>query len=300
MEILKKIDMHIHAVPEIDVRRPDGTGYLTPPKARELYDRYGIEKGVLLPQIAVSGHTDTLSMREARQLVENYPDTFGWWFCNVAPVMGSNSPATDFSYFLMQLKEKGAKGVGELTCNYFFDDPFVLNLFSHCEKCGLPVLFHVGSNGGDYGLIDDLGLPRLEKALRLFPKLIFIGHSQKFWAEISADCTEESRKGYPKGKVVEGRVPTLMRRYPNLHADLSACSGFNALTRDEEYAFRFMEEFRDRLYFGTDICTYQQADGPQTKLSGWLDKHMQNGDISYEVYRKISRDNALRLLTESA
>ena len=33
---------------------------------------------------------------------------------------------------------------------------------------------------------DSLGLPGLEGALRKFPKLTFIGHSQPFWAEIVA------------------------------------------------------------------------------------------------------------------
>ena len=130
----------------------------------------------------------------------------------------------------------------------------------------------------------------------MFPNLIFIGHSQKFWAEISGDCTEEVRAGYPRGKVAEGgRVVELMRKYPNLHVDLSANSGYNAMVRDEEFAYRFLEEFSDRIYYGTDICAANGMQEPLIQLSAWLDQAAENGRISYETYKKVCRDNALRL-----
>lgn len=196
-------------------------------------------------------------------------------------------------------KSRGAKGIGELTCNYYFDDPLMLNLFKHCERCDMPVLFHLGDMGNDYGLVDELGLPRLEKVLKMFPKLIIIGHSQKFWSEIGGDCTEENRGGYPEGRVKEGGcVVELMRKYKNLHADLSAGSGCNAMTRDEEFGCRFLEEFGERVYFGTDVCAVSHFNRPMTRLSAWLDRMMQTGKISYDTYKNVCRDNALRLLSE--
>jgi|GEM_PF-3741342 len=36
--------------------------------------------------------------------------------------------------------------------------------------------------------------------------------------------------------------------YPNLHEDLFANSGYNALSRAPLYVARFLEEFQDRLY----------------------------------------------------
>jgi hypothetical protein len=35
-------------------------------------------------------------------------------------------------------------------------------------------------------------------------------------------------------------------------------SGNCDLTRDREFAARFLNEFQDRLLFATDICTYEQ------------------------------------------
>ena len=128
---------------------------------------------------------------------------------------------------------------------------------------------------------------------RRFPDLPFLGHSQPFWAEISADVTDANRNGYPPGPVVPGgRVPELMRTYPNLHGDLSAGSGHNAISRDPAYGYRFLEEFQDRLFFGTDLLSLGQ-DLPQIE---YLESAAQRGDIAQETFEKIAWKNANRLL----
>ena len=299
MKKLKKIDIHVHSIPESFVKRPDGSDFATPEQLREMYDQINVEKGLLLPVAAhIESVQDTISLREAKMMVEQYPETLGWWFCNINPMMYQNSPHTDLSCFINQLKEKGAKGIGEFTGNLYFDDPYVENMFYHAEKCRMPVTIHIGNpGGGDYGLIDEIGLPRLEKTLQKFPNLIILGHSQKFWAEIGGGLTEEERAGYPTGKVKPGgRLVELMRNYPNLYGDMSAGSGCNAMMRDPEFAYSFMEEFQDRLFFGTDICDPRNITNPMLKLSSFLDEAMENGKISYSAYEKISRENALRLL----
>ena len=298
MKILPKIDIHVHAVPDRLLVRPSGDGYPTAAEVRQMYDDCGIEKGVLLPDgIYSHGAEDILSPREARNMVRENPETFGWWFAPLVPTAGGNTPETDLSFYLKQYKAAGAKGVGEISENRYFDDPYMLNLFRHCEACNMPVIFHIGNLGGDYGIVDEFGLPRLEKVLGMFPKLKFLGHSQKFWAEISGDLTPELRDGYPTGPVTPGgRVVELMRRYPNLCGDLSAGSGCNAVMRDPEFGYRFLEEFQDRLYYGTDICDPANITNPMLKLAGFLDDAVQQGKISYDAYYKVSRGNAEKLL----
>ena len=296
MKILPKIDIHVHAVPRPFILSRRGDHYPTPQELRRIYDATGIEKGVLLPEGAYPyGGYDICSGREAFDMVRDFPETLGWWFCGVSPVLGGNTPDEDLSYYLRQYKALGAKGVGEIEENRPFDDPYMLNLFRHCEACGMPVLFHIGSQGGDYGIVDEPGLPRLEKVLGLFPRLKFLGHSQKFWAEISV-CDASERDGYPSGPVTPGRTVELMRRYPNLCGDLSAGSGCNALMRDPEFAYSFLEEFSDRLYFGTDICAPSDIDSPMLELASFLDDAMLRGKISYAAYERVSRGNALELL----
>ena len=86
----------------------------------------------------------------------------------------------------------------------------------------------------------------------------------------------------------------LLREYPGLYCDLSAGSGSNALMRDPDYAARFIEEFSDRILYGCDICaatnTFPFA------FAEFLEKMLDDGMISPENYRKIVRENAVRLL----
>lgn len=296
MQIVKKIDMHVHCEKDAGaLSRYDEDNYCTPSQLKEIYEKLGVEKAVLLPLVSPECLFDANTNREIKAVVDENPETF-YWFCNIDPRSGRNSADSDLSHFLNFYKKHGAKGVGEITANLYFDDPMTLNLFSHCEKCNMPVLFHIGGKGNDYGLIDELGLPRLEKVLKMFPNLIFIGHSQKFWAEIGDDANDANRNGYPSGKVSPGRVVELMRKYPNLHADLSAGSGYNAMARDPEFAYQFMEEFKHRLYYGTDICAPDNINDPRVKLASFLDEAMLNNKISYDAYESISRLNALRIL----
>ncbi len=296
MNTLKKIDIHVHTMKQLGLPRPDGDNFALPEELIEIYNKIGIEKGVLLPEIYPECSYDTSNNRETAEIAEKYPDNFSW-FCAIDPRQGTNSAHTDFSYFLNYYKSLGAKGVGEISANLYFDDPLMMNMLSHCEECNMPIIFHMGAAGGwDYGIADEFGLPRLEIALKAFPKLKFLGHSQKFWSHIGGDLCEADWGGYPKGKVSEGgRLVELMEKYPNLCCDLSAGSGCNAMTRDPEFTYSFMERFADRLYYGTDICSPKHFEAGQ-KLADFLDNAMLTNCISYETYEKICRGNAEKLL----
>ena len=104
--------------------------------------------------------------------------------------------------------------------------------------------------------------------------------------------TDENWDGYPKGPVTPGRVPELLRRYPNMYGDMSAGSGFNAVSRDPEFGCAFMEEFQDKLLFGTDIC----RPGQELPQPGFLRRIVAEGKISREAFEKITWQNANRLL----
>ena len=292
MKKIRKIDIHVHTRwPAGPLTSPKGT-YCTPQELLEKYEEYGIERGVILPGVNPECNRVPQSLREVEGICADYPDRFSW-FMNIDPRAVSNSPDTDFTYYIEYYKEHGAKGLGEIGSLLPFDDGRVMKLFADCEQCGVPVLFHMTlRREGTYGLIDDLGLPRLEKTLKAFPRLRFLAHSQAFWAHMSADITAEKAGGYPEGPVTEGRVAELMRRYPNLCGDLSAGSGGNAIMRDETYGLAFLHEFADRLYYGTDFC----APFNVFPLGGWLDRMCAEGKLSEEDYTKIVRTNAAKLL----
>ena len=295
--IVKKIDIHMHAAWEPAYLSQFGEEGLEKPMSveqiRKKYDKYGIEKGVALPLVSPEMMSDHFGNYTTRLCHEHYPETVGWWFFNLDPRWMGNSPDTDFSHIFDYYMSLGAKGIGELTANLPVRSPMMRNLFRQAEKAGLPVLFHIGYPERDYGIVDGLGLYGIEETLQEFPALRLIAHSQKWWAEISTDCTEENRNTYPPGKVTApGRAVELLRKYPNLYADLSAGSGENAMRRDPEFAYRFLEEFRDKLFFGMDCCAWSE----EINLSGFLDDAVEGGHISQTAYNKICRENALRLL----
>ena len=195
-----------------------------------------------------------------------------------------------FKYY----RDKGCKVCGEVCANLHFLDPRMQNLFKGCEEAGLPLTFHIAANKDClYGIIDEKGLPELEICLQRFPKLNFLGHSQSFWCEIGTYSTWDERTSYPKGPVKEGRIPQLMRKYPNLYGDLSAGSGNIALSRDLDYAGRFLTEFQDRILFGVDICA---PDGYVSPLDKTMKELLRTGRITASVYRKVARENHVRLL----
>lgn len=296
MEIIKKIDIHAHAIafPEYFPPRPDGANFTSAEELIEMYDRLNIERGVLLPISSPEAQYSVMSTEACKFLVDKYPERF-LFFCGVDPRSLTFSANTDLSYLLNHYKKLGARGLGELTANLEADDPMLDNLFAHCASCGLPVTIHIATKrGGMYGIIDELGLPRIEKMLKKHPDLTLLGHSQAFWSEISADNTNETRGRYPTGKVTDGTLARLMREYGNLCCDLSAGSGANAMMRDPEYAARFIEEFADRIFYGCDICSVKN-DFP-FKFDAFLTEMRESGAISEVNYRKIVRENAIRLL----
>lgn len=293
---VRKIDLHCHvlAFPELAVKRPNGTNYLSVEEQIEVHDKVGVDFGVILPIIAPEAHWTCIGNEQAQIVVNKHPDRFTW-FCNIDARQGKYTENSDLAHIAFQYKEKGAKGVGEIMTTLYADDPMMQNLFYACSELKMPALFHVAPcKGGTYGIIDDLGLPRIEKMLKKFPDLTFIGHSACFWSEISADNTEETRSEYPQGNVREGRIAELMREYGNLHCDLSAGSGSNAMMRDPEYAAKFLTEFADRIFYGADVCTPGKTF--QYEFIDFLEKLVLEKGLSIDNYEKIMYKNAEKLL----
>lgn len=287
------IDIHTHALLLHDPRQRAISRWTAPEELLQMWDDLGIAKGVVLPLVHHEIGAILQTTENVLDIYNLYPDRI-IPFCNLDPRWQYNNPNNDFTPVLEHYKALGCKGFGEFAPNLWWDDDRVLNLLSHLEKVGLPVLFHVASKErGQYGLIDDHRLTKLEFVLRTFPKLQFIAHSMGIWSNISGDANEENWMGYPTGPVTPGgRLIELLRTYDNLWGDISAGSGNNALVRDKEFGFRFLEEFQDRLLFGTDICGFGQ-EVPQVDT---MNEALASGLLSQEGYDKIAYQNAVKLL----
>ncbi|MBR2322287.1 MAG: amidohydrolase family protein [Clostridia bacterium] len=293
---IKKIDIHVHATayPSYSPKVYEGTPKLSAEQIIEIYDKLNVEKGVLMSLVSPESSSEIVTSADVKSIADKYPDRF-LWFMGLDPRMCGNSAEADLSKHINYNKELGAKGIGELTAHLYCDHPMMDNLFYHASLCDMPVTIHIAPGlGKGYGIVDDLGLPRLEKMLKKHKNLKILGHSQCFWSEISSDITEEYRNRYPKGKVTEGRIANLMRDYEGLYCDFSAGSGLNAFTRDPEYTARFIEEFSDRILLGYDmVCPLNTH---QYKYDDFLLKMIDDGYLTPENYYKLVRGNAIKLL----
>ena len=293
------IDIHAHAY---RIKAPIYP-FCTPEELIAEYDKYGIEKGVILPVVSPEIYMPQAN-EDVLEMCAKYPDRL-IPFCNIDPRMMTNSPRAPLWQLIRHYKEAGCKGIGEVMPNMPIMDPLIQNLFLCAEQEGMSITYDGSTQiGGDFGLYDDPGLPQLEHTLQRFPNLLVFGHGPVFWNEIAPLETTGSR-GYvftregvqvgrlPKSKITEeGVVPKLFRLYPNLRGDLSDFTAYNAFARDEEYGPKFMTEFQDRLFFGTDLCSL----GMDVPLPALLIRWRDEGRISPEVFWKIAEGNARKLL----
>ena len=289
------IDVHEHVIPRrgfIPVKT--GETITTAAELVAIMDRVGIDMMVALPLSSPETFGFVQSVEEVFEACDQYPDRF-IKFCHVDPRLGNNEPARSFTPVLEYYKSLGAKGIGEMTFNLWWDDPRVQNLLRDCETAGLPFIFHVATREFNvYGIITEPGLTDLERQLARYPRLQFLGHSPGWWSEVGPNPAAAERNGYPTGKVAPGgRVPELMRKYGNMWGDLSAGSGFGAVSRDPEWGCGFIEEFQDRLLMGLDICT---PSNDKCELVYWLRDAVKKGKISRSAFDKVMGENAVKLL----
>ena len=291
----KFIDIHGHCtefeLPPVYLK--DKRPLCVPEDLLAHYDRLGVEKGVILALCNPENFVGGMSTEQILRVCAQAPDRF-------IPSVGAdprglgNNAFGDFEYLFKWYRDKGCRICGEVCANLHFLDPRVQNYFKGCEAAGLPLTFHVAADENWlYGLVDERGLPELEMCLQRFPNLRFVGHSQAFWCEIGTYGSWDDRAGLPAGPVEEGRIPELMRKYPNLYGDLSAGSGNNALARDLDYAGKFLTEFQDRLLFGLDICA---PEGYISPLDETMRTLLRTRRITPAVYRKVCRENQIKLL----
>ena len=260
-------------------------------------DAWGIERACVLPlSDCPEGWYLHCSTDDILAACKRFPDRL-IPFCLVDPRFGDNTAHTDFRDLLAEYRELGCVGIGEFIPDLYFDDPKCLNLYGQAGEAGLPVLFDMTATiERSYGVVDDPGQPRLERALRECPDTVFIGHGPAFWSEISGDVPEAERGGYPKGPVAPGgAVPRLMDEYANLWADLSAGSGYNAITRDPAFGLAFLDRFQDKLLFGTDVLRHDQTEA-DVPIVGHFRRLRDEGALGEEAWAKIAWRNAVALL----
>ena len=283
---MKKIDLHLHLTP-FQIPKLGKMNLTSAKNMIPHLEELGIGKGVLMSSAEKGLPFGT--NKANKSICDKFPGRYHW-MCALKP----EHPETVYER-LSLYKQQGAIGVGEVTCNRWLDDPFLQALFAAAEKLRMPVTCHMSPEVGySYGVVDEPGLPLLEEVLKTYPRLKFLGHSQTFWIEMSADAPrdKEGRNSWGQGPVIPGgRVPELFAKYPNLYGDLSANSAGQAIMRDEAFGLAFLETYAERLFFATDMVNTDMV----FPLGGWLDEQLASGKLSQRAYDLICFGNAQRV-----
>jgi predicted TIM-barrel fold metal-dependent hydrolase len=282
----------------IDIHTHVGTFYfgreLTADGLVKLMDKHAIEKAVVLPLVSPESAPYLQTTESALAAHKAHPDRL-IPFCCLDPRSTTGRPERyghveglkGMKSILQRYKDAGCKGLGEHKVGLPFDHKLMMTLYEACADLELPILFHLD----DIRSFDTAGLPRLEHALKTFPKLPFIGHAAGFWASISADATDRDFGRYPKIPTPVkpgGALDRLMAKYDNLHGDLSEPGGHTAIARDPKFGREFLTRWAGRLLFGTDFLMADQT-VPQFEL-------LESLKLPDEVQEKIYRGNAIRIL----
>jgi predicted TIM-barrel fold metal-dependent hydrolase len=155
--------------------------------------------------------------------------------------------------------KRGAVLIGEQKFGVECDSPAMQKVYQLAQAYRVPVLMHWQFDMYNYGF------ERFDKMLAKYPRVNFIGHAQTWWANIDKNHTIQAGL-YPKGPVTPGGLTDrYLSDYPNMYGDLSAGSGLNALTRDEDFTRDFLKRHQSKLLYGSD-CT--DAEGAVPKCQG--------------------------------
>jgi predicted TIM-barrel fold metal-dependent hydrolase len=247
-------------------------------------DQHNVIKAVVLPLVSPESSSYLNLTEQAIAAARQFPDRL-IPFCCIDPRTSYNGGKAGLRSMLKEYVDQGAKGFGEHKAGLPIDHARMMDLYKACADLKLIVLFHMDNLRG----MDAPGLPGLERVLRTFPGVNFLGHGPGFWASISGDVRQADLGGYPTGAVKPGgTLDRLFDAYPNLWGDLSAGSGAGALTRDREFARGFLMRRADRLLFGTDYLKPGQA-VPQFEV-------LASFDLPAQVRARIERLNAAGLL----
>ena len=183
--------------------------------------------------------------------------------------------------------KRGAVVIAEQKFGVECDSAEMQKIYALAGAYDVPVLMHWQFKMYNYGF------ERFHKMLEKCPGVKFLGHAQTWWANIDRNHTDQSVL-YPKGPVTSGGLTDrYLSDYSNMYGDLSAGSGLNALTRDENFARDFLTRHRDKLLFGSD-CNDRDGGGPNC-LGAQIIAAIRRLAPDSQIERKLLYENAKRV-----
>jgi predicted TIM-barrel fold metal-dependent hydrolase len=159
----------------------------------------------------------------------------------------------------------GGVAIAELKFGVECDSPEMQRIYQMAADYRVPVLMHWQYKMYYYGF------ERFYTMLEKYPKTTFIGHAQ----------------------TPGGITDHYLSDYSNMYGDLSAGSGLNAFTRDEDHAREFIQRHQDKLLYGSDC---NDLDGQGSKCSGsQMIAAIRRLSPTKDIQRKLLYKNAKRV-----
>ena len=187
-----------------------------------------------------------------------------------------------------QYLKRGALLIAEQKFGVDCDSAEMQRIYALAQAYRVPVLMQWQFKMYNYGF------ERFYKMLEKYPKVNFIGHAQTWWANIDKNHHDQSVL-YPKGPVTRGGLTdSYLSDYPNMFGDLSAGSGNNALTRDEDFTRDFLTRHQDKLLYGSD-CSDHEGTGPKCIGTRTI-AAIRRLAATKGIERKLLHDNAKKLM----
>lgn len=283
---------HEKTEPIIDIHQHTNYSGRTPEQLIAHQKAMGITTTILLPAgtpaFGLSTHmgksnglqVQATGNKACYEMAKQYPREF---------VFGSNEvpDLEDAPKEIEKYLKLGACVIGEVKFGLDCDSAPMQKLYQLAGEYKVPVLLHWQFQVFTYGY------DRFYKMLEKYPKTNFIGHAQSWWANIDKNHLDQSVL-YPKGKVTPGGMTDrLLSDYPNMYGDLSAGSGLNSMTRDEEHARAFLKRHQDKVLYGSDcndhVSTPEVCQGYQTVAA------VKRLSETKAIERKILYKNAKKL-----
>lgn len=244
--------------------------------------------------------TPAADQDRAKQEMERRPDRFARSVRTDPTVSGADKVLRD-------ALKGGAVSIGEMKFNMALDSLEMRRVYDIAAEMNVPVMMHIQTFPHFPGEKPyNTGYPEFDKVLRAYPRTMFIGHGDLFWAHISADVPTD--RGYPPGPIKRGGLTDKwLEEFPNLYADMSANSGNNALSRDTAFTRDFIIRHQRKLLFGSDCsCTDGNGSGvsqnrnPEAaRLAGKCVARETLGLLkqlaSPEIFRKVVWENGTQL-----
>src|ERR1700733_8019892 len=201
----------------------------------------------------------------------------------------------------------GAVSMGEIKYHLALESPEMRRLYDISAELQVPVMMHIQNFPHFQGELPyNTGYPQFDKILTAYPKTIFVGDADLFWAHISAAVPAD--RAYPTGPIKPGGLTDRwLSEFPNLYADMSANSGNNALSRDTDFSREFIVRHRSKLVFGSDCsCTdgngagVSQNNNPEAnRLAGKCVARATLGVLKQlaapDVFRQVTWENGVQL-----